>query len=369
LWSGTYDRTLDDIFAVQDDIAGAVVEELRTTLMGESAARAAAEAKAEVAAASSARADNPEAYQLYIQGRYYLERRTETDLAKAVDYFEQAIALDRQFALGWVGLSSARQTQAAYGWVPLREGFERARDAAERAIALAPDLAEAHISLGIVLGRWDWNWKGEIREMRQAVALAPANADALYSLGNALARQRNKDESLALLRRAVALDPLSSNKRRNLGGYCFEFGLPEEAEREMEVAFDLNSRGAGINQQWSILCLLQGRNVRALELAEREPARPFDLLGIACARHAMGEREASDAALAEMIADYANDSAYQVAEVHAWRGERDAAFEWLERACVQRDPGIVSAFIDPLLRGIHGDPRWMTLMKKTGFVE
>ena len=160
LWSETYDRELDDIFAVQDDIAQSVVKELRSALLGEGIGAAAeAKAKAEVKAAAAGRADNPEAYRLYLQGRYFIDRMTAADIARGVDYFRQALALDPEFALAWTGLSRAYYIQAGYGWAPVAEGFERARDAAKQALVLAPDLAEGHVCLGNVLEGYDWNWK------------------------------------------------------------------------------------------------------------------------------------------------------------------------------------------------------------------
>ena len=183
LWSDTYDRELDDIFAVQDDIAQSVVKELRAALLGEGlGAIADAKAKAEVQAAATGRADNPEAYRLYLQGRYFIDRMTQADLARSVDYFRQAIALDPDFALGWTGLSQAYYTQAGYGWAPVDEGYERARDAAKRALALAPDLAEGHVCLGHVLEGYDWDWKAANAEYQRAFALAPGNADVLRAV-------------------------------------------------------------------------------------------------------------------------------------------------------------------------------------------
>ncbi len=151
LWSETYDRELDDIFAVQDDIAQSVVKELRAALLGDGTGSAeSVDAKAEVRAAVTGRTDNPEAHRLYLQGRYFLERVTGADIARGVEFLEQATALDSEFALGWAGLARAYHLQAAWGWVPFAAGFERAREAAQRALALAPDLAEAHVCLGLV---------------------------------------------------------------------------------------------------------------------------------------------------------------------------------------------------------------------------
>src|SRR5437870_408912 len=180
LWSETYDRELDDIFAVQDDIAQSVVKELRAALLGEGLdAAASAEAAAEVRQAATGRSDNPEAFQLYLQGKFFGERITQADSDKAIDLFQRALAIDPNFALAWAGLSQIHFVQAGYGFAPISEGFERGRDAAQSALRLAPDLAEGHIALGTVLEGYDWNFTAAEASFRRAVQLAPGDANAL----------------------------------------------------------------------------------------------------------------------------------------------------------------------------------------------
>jgi TolB-like protein/Tfp pilus assembly protein PilF len=368
LWSGTYDRQLDDIFAVQDDIASAVVEELRGALLRKPAKEVAVEAKAAVAAASAGRGDNAEAHRLYLQGRYYQERRKPEDAAKAADYFEQAIALDPEFALGWVGLAAVRINQANYGWLPVQETFEAARTAVQHAIALNPHLAEAHVAVGKLAESYDWDWPAAQREFEHALALAPGSADAQHARGFALARL-GREEGLTLMRQAGALDPLSSIKHRVLGDACVYFGHYDEAERELRAALDLSPTAGAIHCGIAILCLAQGRAQEALEYGSREPIPVFRDLSLACAHHSLGRREESDATLERMIAAYADTGAYQIAQVVAWRGEVDRAFEWLERAYEERDPGMGTVFVEPFFRPIRNDPRWHALLKKLRFVD
>jgi tetratricopeptide (TPR) repeat protein len=191
LWSETYDRELDDIFAVQDDIAQSVVKELRAALMGQPAETAAdSAAAAEVRQAVTGRSDNPEAFQLYLQGKFYGERVTQADSDKAIDLYQRALAIDPSFALAWAGLAHIYHLQAGYGFAPIDEGFERARGAAQNALRLAPDLAEAHIALGAVLEGHDWNWTAAEASYRRA-ELAPGDANALRAAGQ-LARIRGR---------------------------------------------------------------------------------------------------------------------------------------------------------------------------------
>ena len=368
LWSETYDRELDDIFAVQDDIAQSVVKELRAALLGEGVGSTAdAKVKAEVLAASTGRADNPEAYRLYLQGRHFNDRMTAADIARAVDYFRQALAIDPEFALAWTGLSNAYRTQAGYGWSPVKDGFERARDAANRALALAPDLAEGHVCLGFVLELYDWNWKAAHDEYQRAFALAPGNADVLRAVASMTRIFDGPQAGIDLLRRATELDPLSSTAQRLLGLRCFLAGRLDEAMVALKVALDLNPKSGLVYCFMCATRLAQGHAAEALQLAERESLPDFRLLGIALAQHTLGHKDQSDTALSQLIADHSNEAAYQIAEACAWRGEIDRSFEWLERAYIQRDPGLVHTASDSFFRALHGDPRWLSFVEKMGF--
>ena len=160
LWSETYDRTLDDIFAVQDDIAQSVVKELRSTLLGEAAdAQAGKEATAQVAAAVKGRSTDPEAHRLYLLARHFLDRFTREDTAKGIAYLKEALALDPAFALAWVELGLAYATETERGWAPAGEGYGRARESLGRALALEPDLAEGHAGMGWIQMVHDWDWR------------------------------------------------------------------------------------------------------------------------------------------------------------------------------------------------------------------
>jgi len=326
-----------------------------------------AKAKAEVQAAAAGRADNPEAHRLYLQGRYFIDRMTQADVARGVDYFRQAIALDPDFALGWTGLSQAYSVQAGYGWAPVTDGYERARDAAKRALALAPDLAEGHVRLGHVLESYDWDWKAADAEYQRAFALAPGNADVLRAVAGMTRIFVGPDAGIDLLRRAAALDPLSSSAHRILGLRCFLAGRLDEAAAALNASLDLNPKAGLVH---CFLCgtrLAQGRAAEALDLAEREVLPDFRLMGIALAQHTLGHKSESDAAIAGLIERHGNGAAYQVAETYAWRGEVDRVFEWLERAYAQRDPGLSMTSSDPFFRPVHGDSRWLPFLEKMGF--
>jgi len=367
LWSQVYDRTLDDIFAVQADIANAVVAELRAALLGQRADHASTSVEAEVRAAASGRSEDPEAYRLYLQGRFYVLRITETDVARGVDFYLQALGLDPAFALAWAGLSRAYHAQAGRGWRPVGVGMEQARDAAQRALALVPDLPEGHIALAWVLADYDWDWKSAQGHLDRALALAPGDGD-VHRASASLAMQLGHDEeSIAHARRAVALDPLSKPAHVVLGDCCMRAGRLDEAVASLQFALDLAPNAGITHYILSCARLLQGRAAEALTEAEREPIPYLRLLCVALVQHTLGDTAASDAALRRLTDEFGDAVAFQIAAAHAWRGEIDAAFAWLERAYAVRDPGLGESVSYPLLRALHEDARWHALMRKVGF--
>src|SRR5438552_139803 len=219
LWSDTYDRELEDIFAVQDDIAQSVVKELRAALLGEKPnASASAAVKAEVQAAARGRGENTEAYRLYLQGRFFEDRSTREGTAKAIEYYRQALGPDPQDGLAWAGLSRSYASQAGSSWSRITEGFAKAREAAERAIQFEPDLAESQLAMGWIRMYHDWDWKAADSLLRRAVELAPGDAQALRDTAILAGFLGPADEAVTLLRRAAVLDPLSAQVHRSLGG-------------------------------------------------------------------------------------------------------------------------------------------------------
>ena len=370
LWSETYDRELEDIFAVQDDIAQSVVKELRTTLMGEKVdASASAAAKAEVRTAAKGRGENVEAYRLYLQGRFFEDHFTRQDTEKALDYYRRALEADPLYALAWAGIARASVGQAGSSWVPIEEGFARARDAARRALQLDPDLAEAHAALGEIRVFYDWDWKGAEQSLGRALELAPGNARILRSASILAADLGRLDEALELLRRAVMLDPLAVPVYRSLARWCHTAGLLDEAEAAAKKAVEISPHGARSHYFLGLIYLQQGRLDEAEHEFEQEVFDTVRLLGLVFVHHARGRDAESLVALRTLIETDAEGAAFQIAQAYAYRGEANLAFDWLERAYRQRDPGMGTMKMDLLLRGLHGDPRWQPLVEKMGFAD
>jgi Tfp pilus assembly protein PilF len=367
LWSETYDRTLEDIFAVQDDIAQSVVAELRTTLFGETDAKAEQYASVQVAAAVKGRTTDPEAHRLFLQGRHFVDRLTREDSARGIGYLKQALEIDPEFALAWAALS--RAYVAGANRVPVVEGIPRARDAVARALALEPDLVEGHAQMGWIRMIYDWDWHAAEASLQRALELAPGNADVLIAAGVMAWTLGRLDDAIALFRQGVAQDPLRAVGYNNLGLALNASDRCTEAEAAYRKTLELAPQREGTRAWLALNLLAQGRGDEASAEAAREPDEAFRLWVIAILEHAAGHRAESDTTLQGLIAKHQNDCACQVAEVHGARSEADLAFDWLERAYVQRDGGLTQMKTDPLLRSLHVDPRWDAFVRKMGLAD
>ena len=368
LWSETYDRSLEDIFAVQDDIAQSVVKELRATLLGEAPdSDASRKAEAEVARAAMGHGTNPEAHRLYLQGKYLIERVTEQDTAQGLRYLNEALALDPTHALAWTEVARAHANSGGYGWETTFEGYRKAREAAARAIELAPDLPEGYLRLSLVQRLHDWDWKGAEASNRRALELAPGNPEAMRSAAGLLHMVGRYDEAERLYRSAVERDPLSSAGYRYMALTYRSMDRLKDAEVAQRKSIELSPMHVGTRQVLAIILSEEGRNEEALLEAKAETAEWARLTALAFVHFNAGRRTESDQALAELEAKHSIDSPYQVAAVHASRGDVDAAFRWLDRAIAEKDAGTAQTRCERVFRRMHADPRWIPLMKKLGF--
>jgi TolB-like protein/Flp pilus assembly protein TadD len=351
IWSQSYDRELKDVFAIQDEIARAVAGELQVALLGPDLQRL------------RPRGTNSEAYNLYLQGLHFSGRRNREDAERAAHYFDQALALDPALALAWVGLANTRSNQVGWGFLPADEGIAEARRAVGRALAIDPDLPEAHVTLGFVKRNHDWDWAGAEASFRRALELAPGSPAPKLGLSALASTFGRFDEALELRRKGLELDPLDVTARFNLGRIAWYAGLLDEAEACFRKVLELNPSYTNARGMLSRLQLSRSNPQAALVEAEREPDGPWRRFGLALAYHALGRRREADAAFREFVLKDQATAAFQIAELHAVRGERDAAFEWLERARAQRDSGIPFMKGDPLLKSLETDPRYAAFLR------
>jgi TolB-like protein/Tfp pilus assembly protein PilF len=368
LWSESYNRKMEDIFAVQDDIARSVVAELRSRLLDESVDESAArKAESDVALAVKGRSDDPEAHRLLLLGRYFLDRTTREDTAKAVDRFKEALEIDPEYALCWAELAKAYSVQAGRGWAPVEEGFARSREAVVRALELEPDLAEGHAQMGRILASYEWDLHRAEGSYRRARELAPGNTSVLDGMCVLLYKLGRLDEAIELSRQVLARDPLSSAFWHNLGMACHAAGRLAESERAYRRALEIAPQRIGTSAMLAKAKLDQGQTEEAFSAAEAEPEEFWRTWALAVVNFAAGRSADADRDLQKLIDGDVEHNAYQIAEVYAARGETDNAFAWLRRAIEVRDPGVTHLMTGPFFGSLRSDPRWAELISELGF--
>jgi TolB-like protein/DNA-binding winged helix-turn-helix (wHTH) protein/cytochrome c-type biogenesis protein CcmH/NrfG len=351
LWSQDYDYPANDVLDVEDDVARAVAREIRVRLTSQ-----------QQAALAQSHPVNPDAFDAYMQGYYFFQRNTSKDAEMAAKYYERATQLDPSYALAWVGLSRVRNWQVNIDLIPAEEGHRLAREAVERALALNPNLAEAHAQIGRIKEQADFDWAGADASFRRAIVLEPENPEFVRLAASSAAYLGRFDEALQLDRRAVDLDPFNAASWEFLAEINFYMGKLDEAAADGEKALEMSPDVWPGPILLSKIYLLQGRPQDAL--AEIELVR-FDATRgwlHAIAYHMLGREKKSDAALSELIAKYHEPTF--VADVYACRNQPDKAFEWLDLAYVQRDSSLIYTKVDPLLKSLHSDPRFAALLKK-----
>ena len=353
LWTRTFDRELKDIFTVQQEIARAVAESLKVTLLGSH------EESAQMASSSV------EAHNAYLQAHFHFQRRNVEDYRKAITYFDQAIQLDPNYALAYA--------ERAEVWTMIGDltgeratAYPKARSDAEKAVEIAPALAEAHAALGWVRFFGEWKFAEGLSELNRTKELSPANPTANDLLARVIVYMGRIDEAERQARQAVELDPLSVATQFNLARVLFYAGKLDEADAAGRKVAELQP-SASSSHRWQVLVAVQrGDGETALREAQLEPDEDFRRFELALAHYVRGDRKASDAALAGLVTTGRKGLDYQIAEAYAVRGETDKAFEWLQIAFDNHDGGTLSLGVDPLLRGLHDDPRYKNLLAKLG---
>jgi adenylate cyclase len=359
LWAESFDRKLTDIFAVETDIAKAIAETLRVRLTG-----------AEQQQLAKRPTENLKAFQYYMQGRAYTQRRTREDLLTAVRYCEKAIEEDRNYALAYTCLADAYSQLGTYGYIAPIEGRRKAEEGARQALALDENLAEAHAALGSAYAQFDpTDFSLGDRELRRAIQLSPSLAIAHQYLGFSLVRQGRLDEALDELLKARELDPLSSAIARTA---VLPHYFRRDYERALELLRQANELGPAFTTTWEIGIYIQNRlfneALAELEKAKRERKNDSILLydtGMVYA--AQGKRAEALQIIKELedISGVSLSQAHWIAKIYATLGEKDQALSWLERAFAT---GATGAFYkdEPVWDAIRSDPRFADLLRRMG---
>ena len=355
LWSQTYDRALADVFDLQDEISRQIVSALKLELLPEQSL------------GNTQRTSNTEAYEAFLRGQEATRLVGEEHSRRAVESFERAVELDPGYANAWALLGLSYGVAADFADTPsLRsEYFGRAAAAVDKAIALAPDLAIGYRARAIRRNFMDWDWAGAAEDFEHALALDPNDPATLSNYAHVRFFAGEHAEAIDMLRRATAIDPLAAGIWFNLGVSLLHDGQRDAAREALEHATRLSAAANWPEFYLGLIDLQQGALEDAMLHFLRAPD-PYRLTGTAMLEFTRGNREASQAALDALEEKYAVGFAYQVAQVHAWRGEADAAFAWLERAYEVRDFGLTRLRDDPVLGRLRGDPRFAAMVAKVG---
>ncbi len=365
LWSETYDRTLDDIFAVQDDIAQAVVTELRSALMGEETdANSMRTVKAEIASASAGRSEDAEAHRLLLQARFLLDRHSGAELSQGITYLREAVAIDPEYALAWALLSRALTHAAGYGVGPVIETNTEALACAQRALQLAPDMVDAQLAMCLHLMFFAWDFRRAELSLERTLAIAPENAETLSVAAVFYYVDGRLEQALEFGHRALARDPLNSRFYMELGRTEIAASRFAEAETTLRRALEISPDGVPYRYLLAESLALQGRFDEALAEVAKDKSHWARMCGLATNHFRVGNLAESDRALDELIEQDAHHAATQIAMAYAVRGDSDAAFHWLERSYAQRDSGVLISKVEASFKPIHMDPRWGAFLRK-----
>jgi TolB-like protein len=357
LWSELYERDARDLLAVQAEIARAVSLALRVQLEPE--------------AGVDARAVHvdPATQELYLRGRYFLNRVSAADLRQAIACFERTVERDPMHARAYAGLADTHLLLAIMGHAPAAPEVSRVHAAVARALALDGDLAEAHASLACVLFAFDWDWETAEREFERAIALDPGYGLAHHRYGLYLMYRTRFDEAQQVLESARASDPLAASVNMNLGRLHLSAGRAERAVPLLQTAIELSPQLALAHEQLGYAYLQLGASDNAIESFQRTAALsgPRGATRLAYGLAATGDRAAARKIACE-IGDRpdAVAHAFGLALAYSALGDRDAAFAWFDRAYAERDAFLHTIKAMPAFEPLHDDPRWDPLLQRIG---
>ena len=359
LWTQHYDRPYKDLFKLQDEIAQSVAGALKAKLLANGTAATQTDRPP---------SGNLDAYAAYLQGNAFDARNTEADLRKAIDLYATATRLDPRYAVAWAAASqsSGRLASAFLGGAEQRHFNALARDAADKALALEPNLAAAHAAHAEVLGFVAFDWSGAELEFRRALALAPNNAKAAEGLGVQLAARGQPEEAMEQLRRSIATEPYRAAGYMLMARYLAALGRMGEADQAIRKATAL-SPGSGLFDAGLVVVDVQrGDANAALADAQRAAPSSWKDFAMAMALQTGDDRGAADAALQHLIAKNSEGMAYQIAQVFALRRDPDRTFEWLNRAWANRDTGLQFLLVDRFILRYRDDPRFAAFCRQIG---
>jgi adenylate cyclase len=347
LWSETYDRELDDIFAIQDDIAATVVAQLKITLLGE---------------APKVAETDPEAYQLFLEGLYLKRQLSRDSLQKAIDAFNRAVEIDPSYAPAWAELADTYLWGGGSEKLSRKERAALADQAIERAISIDPDYAFAYYVRGISWIFTKRNFDRAIEDFEHALELEPDNAFMIAAIGKHAVVTGKFDRAITQFQAALALEPVVPEFHWYLGRAYLGFGRLDKAEASFRKTLDLSPTAYGNHELWETL-FLKGELEAALAQAE---LLDYSTYALAVTHFALGDWGKADEYLSELIE---LDAAFSIAKVYAHRGEADKTFKWLNYAWERQNYIPVFILSEAALRSVYADPRWPLFLEELGLIE
>ena len=349
LWSETYDREIENIFATQDEIATNVTDALKVTLLG---------------SVPNVRETDPRAYELFLQGQYVGHRSDLDGFRRAIDLYKQALQIDPLYAPAWAELANNYFWFSSYGGMPVEEARSKVYAAIEEALKIDPNNAKAIFTRGTVRMSFDFQIADGRKDYARAVELAPGDSDVLYSVGIGLYVVGRYEDALQQIDGVLELDPLQPRVVNFKGQALWSLGRYDEALEAFTGIVKLSPEYPGGYRRIAGVLFRMGEYQKGLETAQKELDEGYRLTAVAEAYSKLGNSAASDAALQELIEKHAGHMAAQIAEVYGYQGKNDETFLWLERAYESKDPGVVSILGTVEYRFLHDDPRWLPFLEK-----
>lgn len=354
LWSDTWDRELENIFAIQDEIAAEVVDQLKITLLGD---------------VPSSRKTDPEAFNLFLQGRFFLDQFTPQSLEKAAGIYQKALAIDPDYPPALKGLAEIYANQASWGLVPFQEAIDSSRQLVNRALTIDPLYADVYAGLGSFAQYFDGDMKSAAIYFKKAVELGPNQASIIGDAGVFALYLGRANQAIELFELQLSLDPVSPTAHSQMARALVAAGRFEEAIEAFQMVLNLSPGRIGAHYGLGIALLLSGNLQAALEAMQHEEFKEFQLTGLALVHHGLGQTDKADAAQAELTEQYGEQSAYSIAVVCAFRNDIEAAFKWLERAEEANDSSLTGVSTSIFLAGLKSDARWEALLERLGTSE